>query len=72
MAHRIGIYGVMLAFGGWCEMRNDFRHFRTDKIKELVQLDSTYSESRTVLLKKNGDSKKGSARRKSTDKNCHS
>ncbi|SMQ91112.1 DeoR family transcriptional regulator [Raoultella ornithinolytica] len=36
----------------WCEMRNDFRHFRTDKIKELVQLDSTYSESRTVLLKK--------------------
>ena len=36
----------------WCEMRNDFRHFRTDKIKELAQLDSTYSESRTVLLKK--------------------
>ncbi|ALQ47080.1 hypothetical protein ATN83_2965 [Raoultella ornithinolytica] len=33
-------------------MRNDFRHFRTDKIKELAQLDSTYSESRTVLLKK--------------------
>lgn len=36
----------------WCEMRNDFRHFRTDNIKEIVQLDSIYSESRTVLLKK--------------------
>lgn len=36
----------------WCEMRNDFRHFRTDKIKEIVQLDSTYSESKIVLLKK--------------------
>ncbi|MCS3429559.1 YafY family protein [Klebsiella sp. BIGb0407] len=36
----------------WCEMRNDFRHFRTDKIEEIVQLDSTFSESRAVLLKK--------------------
>ncbi|ELY6301436.1 YafY family transcriptional regulator [Cronobacter sakazakii] len=36
----------------WCEMRNDFRHFRTDKIAEMVQLDSMYKESRTVLLKK--------------------
>lgn len=36
----------------WCEMRNDFRHFRTDKIKEIEQLDSFYSESRAVLLKK--------------------
>ncbi|EKK3985118.1 MULTISPECIES: helix-turn-helix transcriptional regulator [Cronobacter] len=36
----------------WCKMRNDFRHFRTDKIAEMVQLDSMYKESRTVLLKK--------------------
>lgn len=36
----------------WCEMRSDFRHFRTDKIEEMIQLDSIYSESRTVLLKK--------------------
>ncbi|QHS44704.1 YafY family transcriptional regulator [Klebsiella michiganensis] len=36
----------------WCEMRDDFRHFRTDKIQDIVQLDSTYSESRAVLLKK--------------------
>lgn len=36
----------------WCEMRNNFRHFRTDKIEDIVQLDSTYSENRAVLLKK--------------------
>ncbi|HCL6627333.1 TPA: YafY family transcriptional regulator [Citrobacter amalonaticus] len=36
----------------WCEMRNDFRHFRTDKIEEIVQLDSMYRENRTALLKK--------------------
>lgn len=36
----------------WCEMRNDFRHFRTDKIEDIVLLDSMYRESRTVLLKK--------------------
>lgn len=36
----------------WCEMRNDFRHFRMDRIQDIVQLDSTYSESREVLLKK--------------------
>ncbi|WP_407579698.1 helix-turn-helix transcriptional regulator [Citrobacter koseri] len=36
----------------WCEMKNDFRHFRTDKIQDIAQLDSMYSESRLVLLKK--------------------
>ncbi|MDE4739005.1 helix-turn-helix transcriptional regulator [Klebsiella pneumoniae] len=36
----------------WCEMKNDFRHFRTDRIQDIVQLDSTYSESREVSLKK--------------------
>ena len=36
----------------WCEMRNDFRHFRIDKIEDIVLLDSMYRESRTVLLKK--------------------
>ena len=36
----------------WCEMRNDFRHFRTDKISEMAQLDSMYRESRMALLKK--------------------
>lgn len=36
----------------WCEMRNDFRHFRVDKIQTFLQLGSTYSESRLTLLKK--------------------
>ncbi|EPO4101470.1 hypothetical protein [Klebsiella aerogenes] len=36
----------------WCEMRNYFHHFRTDKIEEIVQLDSVYRVNREVLLKK--------------------
>lgn len=36
----------------WCEMRNEFRHFRIDKIEEATQLDSSYGESREILLKK--------------------
>lgn len=37
---------------GWCEMRNDFRHFRTDRIKKITVLSSTYPESRAILLKR--------------------
>nr|WP_319803178.1 hypothetical protein [Klebsiella aerogenes] len=33
-------------------MRNYFHHFRTDKIEEIVQLDSVYRVNREVLLKK--------------------
>lgn len=36
----------------WCEMRGDFRHFRTDRVQKVVQLNSVYSESRLILLKK--------------------
>lgn len=33
----------------WCESRNDFRHFRTDRIKELVVLDKVYPLSTQAL-----------------------
>ena len=34
----------------WCEMRQDFRHFRTDRIVTLSVLKSTYPRKRRVLL----------------------
>lgn len=37
---------------GWCEIRNEFRHFRTDRIKQISVLSTTYKESRTILLKR--------------------
>lgn len=34
----------------WCEMRNDFRHFRTDRIKKIIELNKTYPKSKSYLL----------------------
>jgi len=36
---------------GWCELRQDFRHFRTDRIVELVPTDDRYPRRRHALLK---------------------
>ncbi|TCL71913.1 YafY family protein [Rhizobium sp. BK251] len=35
----------------WCELRRDFRHFRTDRIAEIVPHDTRYPRRRAVLLK---------------------
>ncbi|MEH3148162.1 MAG: YafY family protein [Methylobacterium frigidaeris] len=36
---------------GWCELRADFRSFRTDRIGDAVPLDDRYPKHRGVLLK---------------------
>lgn len=36
----------------WCELRLDFRHFRTDRITKLTPLDTRYPRRRQTLLKK--------------------
>ena len=35
----------------WCELRQDYRHFRTDRIIELVQLGERYPRRRRAMLK---------------------
>ncbi|MBN3790351.1 YafY family protein [Burkholderia sp. Ac-20353] len=35
----------------WCELRNDFRHFRTDRIVAMERLDERYPRRRAALLK---------------------
>jgi len=35
----------------WCELRRDFRHFRTDRIAEALVLDARYPGRRQALLK---------------------
>jgi predicted DNA-binding transcriptional regulator YafY len=35
----------------WCELRNDFRMFRLDRIAAMDVTDSTYPERRSLLLK---------------------
>ena len=35
----------------WCEMRQDFRHFRADRVVQLEPTDARYPRRRQVLLK---------------------
>lgn len=35
---------------GWCELRGDFRHFRTDRIKSLAETGQRYPRRRAALL----------------------
>jgi len=35
----------------WCELRKDFRHFRTDRIASLAVADARYPRRRAALLK---------------------
>ncbi|WP_180900155.1 helix-turn-helix transcriptional regulator [Martelella soudanensis] len=35
---------------GWCELRQDFRHFRTDRIASLTEPGERYPKRRAVLL----------------------
>ena len=52
------IWPIALAFfdrvrvvTAWCELRQDFRHFRTDRIVEMTGLGERYPRRRRVLLK---------------------
>nr|WP_321273096.1 YafY family protein [Alcaligenes faecalis] len=36
---------------GWCELKGDFRHFRTDRIRGLVSLEEFYPRHRADLFK---------------------
>ncbi len=36
---------------GWCELKGDFRHFRTDRIRGLVSLEESYPRHRADLFK---------------------
>jgi len=36
---------------GWCELREDFRSFRIDRITALTPTDVRYPKQRAVMLK---------------------
>ena len=43
-------FGDVCVFAAWCELRDAFRHFRVDRIAELIVLNDCYSRSRDSLL----------------------
>lgn len=48
----LGFFEEVHVIVAWCELRLDFRHFRTDRIVQLTQLETRYPERRQTLLKK--------------------
>lgn len=48
----LGFFEEVHVVVAWCELRLDFRHFRTDRIAKLTQLETRYPKRRQTLLKK--------------------
>ncbi len=48
----LGFFEEVHVVVAWCDLRSDFRHFRTDRIVTLTQLEARYSKRRQTLLKK--------------------
>ena len=46
----IGFYERLRVLVAWCELRTDFRHFRTDRIESAVGLDARLPRRRHALL----------------------
>ncbi|HVZ54771.1 MAG TPA: YafY family protein [Pseudolabrys sp.] len=47
----IGFFERSRIVAAWCELRQDFRHFRTDRIVALAATDQRYPRRRQALLK---------------------
>ncbi|MDG1707209.1 MAG: WYL domain-containing protein, partial [Emcibacteraceae bacterium] len=47
----IAYYETVRLIITWCEKRNDFRHFRTDRINSWETLDNTFTKSVSALRK---------------------
>ena len=48
----LGFFEEIHVVVAWCELRIDFRHFRTDRMAKLTQLETRYPQGRQTLLKK--------------------
>ncbi|AHE66649.1 helix-turn-helix transcriptional regulator [Legionella oakridgensis] len=48
----LGFFDQVRILIAWCELRQDFRHFRTDRITQLTLIETRYPHHRQELLKK--------------------
>lgn len=48
----LGFFEEVHVVVAWCELRHDFRHFRTDRIVALTPLEIRYPKRRQTLIKK--------------------
>jgi len=47
----LGFFERLRMVAAWCELRRDYRHFRTDRIRSLKITDVSYPRRRLVLLR---------------------
>ena len=47
----LGFFEERHVLVAWCELREGFRHFRTDRITQLTPLETRYPQGRQTLLK---------------------
>ena len=47
----LGFFDNVRVMVAWCELRDDFRHFRTDRVMEFDPLEQRYPRRRHALLK---------------------
>lgn len=47
----LGFFERIRMVAAWCEMRKDYRHFRTDRIRSLKLADARYPRRRLVMLR---------------------
>ena len=47
----LGFFEKVRVVVGWCELRSDYRHFRTDRIATLTVADKRYPRRRQAMLK---------------------
>jgi predicted DNA-binding transcriptional regulator YafY len=47
----LGFFDRVRVVVAWCELRQDFRHFRTDRMSGLSPTDTRYPRRRQILLK---------------------
>ena len=47
----LGYFDSIRVLVAWCELRQDFRHFRTDRMASAVSTEKRYPRRRQVLLK---------------------
>lgn len=48
----LGFFEEIHVIVAWCELRENFRHFRTDRILNITQLESRFAQRRQTMLKK--------------------
>ncbi|HAT41668.1 MAG TPA: transcriptional regulator [Rheinheimera sp.] len=46
----LGFFDQVRVLVAWCELRNQFRHLRADRIEQLLELDVRYPRRRAILL----------------------